>query len=177
MLAAGTELRAVFTMSESNKEQETECCPPFKAEPWHDKLHQWLNKPFIKTTLRSFWFMPIGFGKAMRRLEALRRSKNAANPEHLTLAEHPSKWRINLLQAVDHAIPDVQSETLDGTYYSRVYEGDYSNMNRWMQDFERALKVKKLKAKRIFMWYTTCPECAKKMGKNPTVIIAEVGNV
>jgi hypothetical protein len=174
-MAALDEIRGKVLMSSDQNNSEEICCPPFKNEPWQDKLQQWVKKPFIKTTLRSLWYMPLGFGKAMRKLDAIRRNKNAQNPDHLTLSEHPSKWKINLLQAVDKPIPDVQSETLDGTFYSRVYEGDYRNMGKWMKDFEEALKKKKLKAKRTFMWYTTCPECAKKYGRNPTVIVAEVG--
>lgn len=170
------DLCAALVMSESNKEHEIEYAPLFNAEPWQHELHAGRNKPFIKTTLRSLWYVPIGFGKAMLRLEALLRGKNAKHPEHLNPAAQLPKRRMNLLRASAPTNPIVPIETLDELYFSRVYDGDYSNMNRWMQDFEHALKVKKLRAKQIFIWQTNCPGCAKKVGSNPAVIVAEVWN-
>ncbi len=35
------------------------------------------------------------------------------------------------------------------------------------------LKEKAMTMKRSFMWYTTCPKCAKKYGKNYVVILGK----
>ena len=36
------------------------------------------------------------------------------------------------------------------------------------------LEIEKLKMGKGYMWYTTCPKCAKKYGKNYVVILSEV---
>jgi len=159
----------------SEKEtKESVCCPRFDPKPWQDQTLHWVNKPFIKGTVRTFWFMPVGFGGEMKRLDAVLREHKAENPDHLCLSEHPSKWRMNLLMAVDRALPGVPGETLNGNFYSRVYEGEYRETGNWMKDFDAHLKKKGLKATRIFMWYTTCPACARKYGVQHTVILAQL---
>ena len=41
---------------------------------------------------------------------------------------------------------------------------------------DRAIEyyIKKVNVGKMYMWYTTCPGCAKKYGKNYVVIISEV---
>jgi hypothetical protein len=36
------------------------------------------------------------------------------------------------------------------------------------------MNEKSYKIKKWYMWYTTCPKCAKKYGKNYVVVIAEI---
>ena len=40
--------------------------------------------------------------------------------------------------------------------------------------FEAYAKSQGLEVKNWYMWYTTCPACAEKYGKNYVVIISEV---
>ncbi|HLE31541.1 MAG TPA: hydrolase [Bacteroidota bacterium] len=42
---------------------------------------------------------------------------------------------------------------------------------KWCKDFEAYAKGKHLDVKKWYMWYTTCPKCAKKYGKNYVAII------
>jgi len=37
------------------------------------------------------------------------------------------------------------------------------------------VKSKDLTINKWYMWYTTCPKCAKKWGKNYVVLIARTG--
>jgi hypothetical protein len=55
-----------------------------------------------------------------------------------------------------------------------VYEGNFENTGEWCRDFEDYAKSKGLEVKKWYMWYTTCPACAEKYGKNYVVIVAEV---
>lgn len=45
-----------------------------------------------------------------------------------------------------------------------------------MEDYEKTIKEKGFKCdiKEVYMWYTTCPKCAKKYGKNYVVVIGEI---
>ena len=43
-----------------------------------------------------------------------------------------------------------------------------------MKDFENYVKEKNMIVEKMYMWYTTCPKCAKKYGKNYVVIVGKV---
>ena len=43
-----------------------------------------------------------------------------------------------------------------------------------MKDFENQAKSKGLSVKKVYMWYTTCPKCAKKYGKNYVAVVGEL---
>jgi len=45
---------------------------------------------------------------------------------------------------------------------------------KWGKDYEEIIHAKGMKVKTWYMWYTACPKCAKKYGKNYVAIIAEV---
>lgn len=151
-----------------------ECCPKFDPAPWDGKILQWKNKKFIKDRVLTFFFIPLNFGqviaKLMRRIET---TKGAAT-DNVCLSEHTSKWNMDIYVGVNKEIPGANNYTLSGTYLSKVYEGDYKDTGIWCKDFEKFVKSKKYEIKKWYMWYTTCPKCAKKFGKNYTVIIGQV---
>jgi len=157
---------------ESQKEQE--CCPKFDPQPWDDKTFEWKNKKFVKDRVFTLFFMPINFGQVMRRLDAKVTSAKATIPDWLCLADHTSNWNMDLYLAVDKEVADAENLTLSGKFYSKVYEGHYKNTGKWCKDFDAVAKAKGLKIKKEFTWYTTCPKCAKKYGKNYVVIVAQV---
>jgi hypothetical protein len=53
-----------------------------------------------------------------------------------------------------------------------VYEGPFKDTGKWCKDFERFAKEKAFAINTWYMWYTTCPKCAKKYGKNYVVVLA-----
>ena len=83
-------------------------------------------------------------------------------------------WNMDLFVAVDKKVPDVENTTISGKFLSKVYEGPYQKTGEWCKDFDRYVKKKGLERGKMYMWYTTCPGCAKKYGKNYVVIISEV---
>ncbi|MDX9976337.1 MAG: hypothetical protein RBU21_25400, partial [FCB group bacterium] len=60
-----------------------------------------------------------------------------------------------------------------GTFVSKVYEGPYRDTKQWCTDFEAFSKGRGLDVNKWYMWYTTCPKCAKKYGKNYVVLIGQ----
>jgi hypothetical protein len=44
-----------------------------------------------------------------------------------------------------------------------------------MKDFEGYNKANNIKVTRWFTWYTTCPKCAKKYGKNYVAVLGMLG--
>ena len=152
----------------------TECCPKFNPTPWDNQVIEWNNKNFIKDKVCTFLYMPINFGKVMVRLNETVTKASANIPDWLCLSEHTSKWNMDVLLAVDKEIPDANNTTLSGKFYSRVYEGAFNNTGKWTKDYENEAKAKGYTIKKMYMWYTTCPKCAKKYGKNYVVIISQI---
>jgi hypothetical protein len=158
----------------AQKEQNPECCPPFDPAPWDDKIIEWENKRFIRDEVCTCFYMPLNFGGAMRRLNKKVEKAGASVPEWLCLSDHTSKWNMNLYLAVDKEIPDTENVLLSGKFFSKVYEGPFKDTGKWSKDFESTAASKGIKISKWYMWYTTCPKCAKKYGKNYVVILAQI---
>lgn len=157
-----------------NTPNEAICCPQLDPTLWDDKQFEWNNKQFIKDKICTLFFMPLNFGKVMKRMDKKVREANANVPEWLCLADHTSKWNMDMYLAVDKTINNAENTTITGKFYSKVYEGHFKDTGIWHKDFENILKTKGYNSKKIYMWYTTCPKCAKKYGKNYVVFIAEI---
>lgn len=157
-----------------SENQNEECCPKFDPVPWDDKTFEWSNKKFIKDKVLTLFYIPINFGGVMKKLDEKVRKAGATIPENLGLSDHTSKFNMDMYLAVDKEIPDAENVTLSGKYYSKVYEGLFQDTGKWCKDFDTAVKEKGMNPKKMYMWYTTCPKCAKKWGKNYVVIIGQV---
>jgi len=151
-----------------------ECCPKFNSEVWNEKVFEWKNKKFIKDKVATLFYIPLNFGSAMTRSIKKIEDNGEKMAEGMVLSEHTSKWKMNLYLAVNKEIPEAENVLLSGKFTSKVYEGDFKDTGIWMKDFESYIKTKKMTLKKMYMWYTTCPKCAKKYGKNYVVIIGEI---
>lgn len=162
------------TLKETGKTEEAICCPQFEPNLWDNKMHLWDQKMFIHDSVKTFFYMPLSFGKIMRRLSEKVEAAGADMPNWLCLSDHTSKWNMDVYLEVDKEVPEANNVTLSGNFYSKVYEGPYKDTGKWVEDFNRTVKEKGLSMKKYYMWYTTCPKCAKKYGKNYTVFLADV---
>ena len=161
---------------EKNSETASICCPPFEPEQWDNKVFMWEDKKFIKDRVFTLFYMPLNFGQVMRRLDRKVRKAEATVPDWLCLSEHTSKWNMDLYLAVDKELPGTENTTLNGKFFSKVYEGSFNQTGKWIKDFQTATESKGLALNKIFKWYTTCPKCAKKFGKNYVAIISSITN-
>jgi len=151
------------------------CCPRFDPTPWDDKTHEWNNKLFIRDKVCTLFYMPLNFGGAMKRLDASVRASGAEIPDSLCLSEHTSPWKMNIYLAVDKPVDAADNTQLSGKYYSKVYEGSYQDTSKWYKDIVGITKSAGHDVKKWYNWYTTCPKCAKKYGKNYVVIFGRIG--
>ena len=154
--------------------KDDECCPKFDPELWDRKIFQWENKRFIKDKVCTLFFMPLNFGSVMKRLNAKVEKSGATMPDWLCLSDHTSMWNMDLYLAVDKEVQNAENTSLSGRYYCRVYEGPFGDTKKWCTDFEKEIKEMGFELKKMYMWYTTCPKCAKKYGKNYVVIIGNI---
>ncbi|HNX67383.1 MAG TPA: hypothetical protein PKH02_10910 [Bacteroidales bacterium] len=159
---------------ETRNEPEQECCPPFNPEPWEDKLFEWSERKFIKARVFTFFYMPVNFGPVMKKLNEMLVSADAEVVDWMCLSDHTSRWNMDIYLAVDREVPGVTNTTLSGKYYSKVYEGPFKDTGKWCKDYSQAVQSMGMKVKKWLMWYTTCPKCAKKYGKNYVVIVSRV---
>ena len=158
----------------NKQSQNKQCCPKFDPAAWDGKLLEWKDKKFIKDKVFTFLHMPVNFRSVMKRLDEKVRETGASMPNFLCLSEHTSKWNMDVYLAVDRQIQDANNVTLSGRFLGKVYEGPFKNTGKWCKDFESYAKNKGLSVRKWYMWYTTCPKCVRKYGKNYIVIIGEV---
>lgn len=151
-----------------------ECCPRFNPEPWDKKILEWNDKKFIKAKVKTFLHIPLNFGSVMTKLDKILTEAAAEFQDAMALSEHTSKWNMNIYAAVNKEIPGVENISLSGKFLSKVYEGDFSKTGLWCEDFDKYAKEENAEIKKMYMWYTTCPKCAKKYGKNYVVILGEI---
>ena len=156
------------------EKENTTCCPPFDPTNWDGKMLEWYNKPFIKDKVFTIFYMPFGFGKTMKRLDEKVTAANATMPDYLCLSDHTSKWNMDVYLAVDKEVSNAENVKLSGKFFSKVYEGPFKDTGKWGEDFKATVAQKGLTIKKWYMWYTTCPKCAKKYGKNYVVIVGQV---
>lgn len=158
----------------SSTDSKPECCPEFDPKPWDDQLFIWENKKFIKDRVCTLFYMPVNFGRVMKRLDKKITEAGATIPEYLGLSDHTSKWNMDIYLAVDKDVQGAENTNLSGKFYTKVYEGPFRDTEKWCKDFEKLAAAKGITIKKWYMWYTTCPKCAKKFGKNYVVIVGQV---
>jgi effector-binding domain-containing protein len=100
-----------------------------------------------------------------------------ADPEikdFLLLATDPSPWKSELYMTVTKEVPGAENVKLSGTYLSKVFDGPYNAVPKWLKELENYVSSEGKKAKKYYFYFTTCPKCAKIYGHNYAVAFAQV---
>jgi len=155
-------------------ENETVCCPPFQPEPWDEREVTWREKRFVKDRVRSFLHIPLNFGAVMKRNMAKIEAAGAKPEQMMVLSDENSLWGADVYIDVSTDVPDARMATISGTFLTKVFEGPYKNIRKWIAEMGRYVASQGRDLKRLYFFYTTCPKCAKKYGKNYVVLLAEV---
>lgn len=164
-------------MSEnSNKKDEKECCPKFDPAKWDGKVIEWKNKPFVKDHVKAAFYVPIGIKEMMMKNMELIGKAQAMGPREdlIVLASDQSMWGADYYISATKEFPGVEIVKLSGKFLAKVFEGSFSKMHSWIKEMEQYVKDKNEKLEKLYFYYTTCPECAKKYGKNYIVILAKI---
>lgn len=159
-------------------QSEEVCCPKFDPEPWDNTVHRWKDKLFIQDSVPEVFHFPLPgtVEKTVTRLWNKAQAAEAA-PEvkdFLMLAYDPTPWRGEFLVAVTKEVPGAKNVKLSGTFISKVFDGPYSHIPKYIKQMDVFLEKQNRKAKRYFFYFTTCPKCAKKYGHNYIVTFAEI---
>ena len=154
---------------------ETGCCPKFNPEGWDGRHLQFKDKPFVRATTRSLLHVPINMGAVFTRVQENIEDAGAQDPEgYLVLSRDLSSIEAEHYFAVTCDVADEDMVTLSGDFITRVFEGPYRHAKDWAHEMVVAAEAAGHRAKRIFMFYTTCPKCARAYGKNYVVGVAEI---
>lgn len=161
-------------MNTQNETNETGCCPRFNPEAWEEKEITWTDKLFVKDKVWSFLHIPLNFGQVMvRNMEKIQKAGATAR-EVIVLSGEESMWGSNVYISVEKDFPGSDVVKISGTFLTKVFEGPYKDMGKWIRDMNSFVTSKGKTAKKMYFYYTTCPKCARVYGKNYVVILAEV---
>ncbi|OQA51870.1 MAG: hypothetical protein BWY43_00777 [candidate division WS2 bacterium ADurb.Bin280] len=150
------------------------CCPKIDPKEWDEKDFNWNDKKFVKAKVFTIAFMPLNFGSVISKLMKKVEASGAKTPENLCLSDHTSPWNMDIYLAVDKEVENAQNVKINGKFFSKIYEGDFRETGNWMKDAQKFADKNKINVKKWYMWYTTCPKCAKKYGKNYVVVFGEI---
>jgi hypothetical protein len=151
-----------------------ECCPRFNPEPWDEKTIVWKDKKFLQDRVTSLFHIPLNYGAVMTRSTRAVEAAGATTATRIILTDENSLWGADVYIETSKDIPDARMATLSGTFLSKVFEGPYKNMRTWINAMNAYVTAQGKQPRKLYFYYTTCPKCAKKYGKNYVVILAEV---
>lgn len=158
-------------MTTNNNE---ECCPRFIPEPWNEKVITWKDKRFVKDRVVSIFHIPLNYGAVMVRNDREISAAGAKTESGIVLTDENSLWGADLYFEVSKDLPNAKMVTLSGTFLSKVFEGPYRDIKKWINEMKAFVSKKGKHCNQMYFYYTTCPKCAKKYGNNYVVILAEV---
>jgi len=150
-----------------------ECCAKFDPAPWDGMEILWQNKRFVKDRVTSFLHVPLNFGAVMKRNVGQIEAIGARPDSMVVLSDENSLWGADVYIEVTKDIPHANMATLSGTFLCKVFEGSFQNMRKWIEEMKVFVQSKGKTPQKLFFFYTTCPKCAKKYGKNYVAILAQ----
>ena len=156
------------------EKSETGCCPRFDPKPWDEAEITWENKLFLKDHVNSIFHIPLNFGKVIVKNMEKIKNAGALTPEPLMLSDEKSSWGSDIYIGISKEVPGADTARISGTFLTKVFEGPYKNIGKWIKEMNTYIKSKNKEMKKMYFFYTTCPKCAEVYGKNYTVILAEI---
>jgi hypothetical protein len=150
------------------------CCPRFDPTPWDEKELTWEHRRFVKDRVNSFFHIPLNFAAVMKRNVGAIEAENARPESMVVLSDENSLWGADVYIEVTKDIPGAQMATISGTFLCKVFEGPYRNMRKWIEEMKTFVESNEKQLEKFYFFYTTCPRCAKKYGKNYVAILAKV---
>ena len=155
--------------------EETGCCPKFNPEGWDGLKLTFKDKLFVRATTRSLMHVPINMGTVFTRVQEHIEEAGAQDPEsYFVLSRDISASEGEHLFAVTCDVPGEEMTRISGEFITRVFEGPYRHAKTWFHEMETAAEAAGRKARQVYMFYTTCPRCARIFEKNYVVGVAEI---
>jgi len=156
-----------------------ECCPKFNPDKWDQKTFDWVNKPFIKETVPTFFHMPFPpmIGKKVTKMWKMVEESGKAEADKedaLLLFRDPSAFKSELYLSVTGPVPNANNVNISGAFMGKVFAGSYNAIPKFMKQMDEYLATNGKKAKDYYIHYAYCPKCAKKYGDNYMILFAQI---
>jgi hypothetical protein len=90
------------------------------------------------------------------------------------LIDENSLWGADVYVEAGRDVPGATMVTVSGTFVSKVFEGPYSQIGKWVEAMKAYLRNEGKSFSKLYFYYTTRPKCAKKYGKNYVVLLAQI---
>jgi hypothetical protein len=156
-------------------ENKDDCvCKLIDPADYDGKEFSWEGKSFLKGRIRSFLHIPLNFGGVMNRLVTAAERAQALDGTYLTLVEENSLWGADLYVPVSKGVSGAENASIDGRWIAKVFEGSYQDMRKWMPQMREYMRSRGAKDGRALVFYTACPKCSKKFGKNYVVLFGQL---
>lgn len=162
-------------LSETNYDNtETGCCARLRRHEFEEKKWIWKDKPFLKDHIRALLHIPLNYGSVISRDHAAIEEAAAYPSDPLWLADEVSPWGSDILMATDRPVPGKEMVALSGTFLSKVFEGPYRDIGKWIAAMNDYLASQGYTSQKLYFFYATCPKCAKRFGVNEVVLFAQL---
>lgn len=159
----------------------TNCCPRFNPDNWDNQELHFRDKLFVRVKSRSIFHIPINISSVFSKtFSAIEKASAQCDNDMIVLSIDPSPWTTEHFISVNKDVPGQEMVQMTGDYLTKVFEGPYKNAPKWIKQMEQLVKDTGKQAKQTYLYYTTCPKCAKFYGKNYIVAVSEFnsqGNV
>lgn len=153
----------------------TGCCPRFDPTGWDGEEFEFRDRPFVRATTVSLLYVPLNMGSMIGKTwKKIEQAGAAPQGEFLILSHDLSPWRAEHFFAVTKDVPGAEMVRLSGNYLTKVFEGPYRDAGKWVGQMKEHARSAGRELKRLHFFYTTCPKCAKQLGRNYVVGFAEV---
>ena len=156
-----------------------QCCPEFNPTKWEEKTFNWDNKLFIKETIPTFFHFPFPpmIGKKITKMweNAEKAQANLDNKDEiLILFADPSAFKSEIYLSTKNHVPNENNITMSGTFISKVFDGSYNSIPKFIKEMDKYLSINNKKATQYYIHYAYCPKCAKTFGHNYMIIFAKI---
>jgi hypothetical protein len=154
---------------------ETGCCAPLDTARWDGKTVIWDDRPFLYDHVHEFLHVPLDFGSVITRDNEAIEAAGAFPLDPLWITEEVSPWGSDVYVAIDREVPGATMDRLTGTFLTKVFEGPYRDVRRWVSEMGEYVASEGHTVEKIYFYHATCTKCAKHFGKNQVVLFAKVG--
>ncbi len=153
---------------------ETGCCARVDMATWNEREISWHDKLFLKDHVRAVMHIPLNMGSVMARDQKAIEDAAAYPEDPLWLSDEVSPWGSVMYVAINHPVPGAETVKLSGKFLTKVFEGPYRDVGKWLKEMDAYVSGKGYETTRHLFFYATCPHCAKHFGKNQVVLFSQV---
>lgn len=155
-----------------------ECCPLFDPQKWDKKTHSWENKQFITEWIPTLFHIPFPpmIGMKMTKMCKLAEASQAMikdMSDMLALFHDPHPFKSEIFMSVTKEVPQANNTTISGSFISKVFDGPYNAVPKFIKEMDEYLAKDNKKAKDYYIHYAYCPKCSKKYGHNYMILFAQ----